>query len=166
MFHSTIFPSILYCNLYAMYMIYYILCFMLYIIPFLSLSLSYTGQRIMFRCTVFYSMSCSTIPQGTKVQFWKVYCCTATNCILTSSKKLYSTDVPCSVLQCTQCNLLHFFALSLTLGLVPLNDDPLIGMEIKVCAMCTCVFVYLDICVFVVYLHCCVSQCDWRSACV
>ena len=132
----------------------------------LSLSLSYTGQRIMFRCTVFYSMSCSTIPQGTKVQFWKVYCCTATNCILTSSKKLYSTDVPCSVLQCTQCNLLHFFALSLTLGLVPLNDDPLIGMEIKVCVLCTCVFVYLDICVFVVYLHCCVSQCDWRSACV
>ena len=81
-------------------------------------------------------------------------------------QKLYSTDVPCSVLQCTQCNLLHFFALSLTLGLVPLNDDPLIGMEIKVCVLCTCVFVYLDICVFVVYLHCCVVQCDWRSACV
>ena len=139
----------------------------------LSLSLSYTGQRIMFHCTIFHRiLYCNLYViyvifyQGTKVQFWKVYCCTATNCILTSSKKLYSTDVPCSVLQCTQCNLLHFFALSLTLGLVPLNDDPLIGMEIKVCVLCTCVFVYLDICVFVVYLHCCVSQCDWRSACV
>ena len=62
-----------------------------------------------------------------------------------------------------QYNVLHFFALSLTLGLVPLNDDPLIGMEIKVCAMC---IVYLYIFVFVVYLHCCVLQCDWRSACV